>query len=105
VADGLRTREIVHAWAVPWVEGDADVGPPQDIMVGTGLQYLHGLDMTGDPSSLELISHGGPGGYVLSDNEVSARLEHWLEMRVEYNADPQGFVERARERAPYTLPS
>lgn len=42
---GARSREDVHDWTVPWVEGQLDVGPPEDLMVGNGLQYLHGLDL------------------------------------------------------------
>lgn len=55
VAAGQRTRESVHNWSVPWVEGHLEVDRPRDLMVGTGLQYLHGLDMTTDPASPGLI--------------------------------------------------
>ena len=99
VIAGGRTRESVHDWSVPWVEGDAAHGRPEDLMVGSGLQYLHGLDMTAKPETPNLIGHGGPGGYVLSADEVAARLEHWLGMCDEFDDDPDGFVQRARERA------
>lgn len=99
VIAGERTRESVHDWSGPWVEGKAKVGPPRDVMVGTGLQYLHGLDMTAAPALPNLISHGGSGSYVLSDSEVAARLEHWLGMCRDYDADPDGFLQRVRDRS------
>ena len=99
VIAGERTRESVHDWAAPWVEGKVPVGPPRDLLAGSGLQYLHGLDMTSMPETPNLISHGGPGGYVLSADEVAARLEYWLGQCREYDNDPEGFVQRARERA------
>jgi hypothetical protein len=99
VIAGERTRESVHDWSVPWVEGDAAHNRPKDLMVGSGLQYLHGLDMTARPETPNLISHGGPGNYVLSADEVAARLGHWLGTCREYDDDPEGFVQRARERA------
>lgn len=40
---GKTTREAVHAWAVPWVEGDA---PVEDPMILSALTYLHGFDLT-----------------------------------------------------------
>jgi hypothetical protein len=99
VIAGERTRESVHDWSVPWVEGEAAHRRPKDLMAGSGLQYLHGLDMTAKPETPGLVSHGGPGIYVLSADEVAARLEYWLGMCREYDDDPEGFVQRARERA------
>jgi hypothetical protein len=99
VITGERTRESVHNWSVPWVEGHRAVGPPGDLMVGTGLQYLHGLDMAADPVRLDLTAHGGGARYVLSDDEVSARFAHWLALCSEYDEDPEGFRQRAQERA------
>jgi hypothetical protein len=99
VIAGERTRESVHDWSVPWVEGDAAHGRPRDLMVSSGLQYLHGLDMTANPETPGSIGHGGQGNYVLSVDEIAARLDHWLVMCREYDDDPEGFVRRARERA------
>jgi hypothetical protein len=99
VIAGERTRESVHDWSVPWVEGEAAHRRPKDLMVGSGLQYLHGLDMTAKPETPGLVSHGGPGIYVLPVDEVAARLEYWLGMCREYDYDPEGFVQRAMERA------
>jgi hypothetical protein len=99
VISGDRTRENVHAWSAPWVEGSVGVGRPHDVMVGTGLQYLHGLDMTADPGSPSVIGHGGPGSYVLSDHEVRAHFEHWIGMCREFDDDPQAFVQRRHDQA------
>jgi hypothetical protein len=99
VIAGERTRESVHDWSVPWVEGDAAHDRPRDLMVSSGLQYLHGLDMTAKPETPNLISHGGQGSYVLSVHEITTRLDHWLGMCREYDDDPEGFVQRAKERA------
>ena len=98
VIAGIRTRESAHDWSVPWVEGDRGAGPPADVLAGTGLQYLHGLDMTANPEAPHFISHGGNGSYVLSEVEVAARLDHWLHVCSQYDADPQGFLHQARER-------
>ena len=99
VIAGQRSRESVHDWSVPWVEGDAAHGHPKDLMVASGLQYLHGLDMTTTPETPNLVSHGGAGSYVLSADEITARLEYWLVMCREYDDDPEGFVQRRRELA------
>jgi hypothetical protein len=99
VIAGERTRESVHDWSVPWVEGEFAIGPPRDLMAGTGLQYLHGLDMTADPGSPGLIGHGGSGRYVLSGDEMAGTLAHWLALCRDYDGDPEGFPQRARDRA------
>jgi hypothetical protein len=99
VIAGERTRESVHDWSVPWVEGEAAHSRPRDLMVSSGLLYLHGLDMTAKPETPGLTGHGGQGSYVLSVDEVAARLDYWLRMCREYDDDPEGFVQRARERA------
>lgn len=99
VIAGRRTRESVHDWAAPWVEGRVDAGRPADARVESGLQHLHELDMTSRPEAPDLVGHGGPGDYVLSDDEVAKQLEHWLGGCREYDDDPAGFAERARERA------
>jgi hypothetical protein len=105
VIAGQRSRESVHEWAVPWVEGDAAHSRPRDLMVGMGLQYLHGLDMTARPENPDLIGHGGRGTYVLSADEVAARLEYWLGRCREYDEDPEGSVQRAMERARQSIAS
>ena len=89
VIAGARTRESVHDWSVPWVEGDAGNVRPRDPMVLTGLQSLHGLDMTALPATPNLVSHGGSGNYVLSEQEVVASLERWLGRCRKYDAAHQ----------------
>jgi hypothetical protein len=102
VIAGGRTRESVHDWSVPWVER-IDVGRPGDSMVMSGLQYLHGLDMTAGATAPggagPYVAHGGPDPYLLSDREVATGLNHWLGICREYDDDPAGFVARRLEAA------
>lgn len=98
VIAGRRTRESVHDWSVPWVEG-VDVDRPLDAMADASLLRLHGLDMTSHPETPNLVGHGGPGRYVLSDAEVAKRLEQWLGGCREYYEDPAGFAQRAGDEA------
>ena len=42
VIAGERTRESVHDWSVPWVEGHAAHGRPKDLMVGSGFRTFSG---------------------------------------------------------------
>ncbi|MEU7630298.1 hypothetical protein AB0C34_09975 [Nocardia sp. NPDC049220] len=88
VIAGELTRETVHDWAARWVE-DADADGPRDVMVMSGLQYLHGLDMTANPAAPNIVSHGGSNPYVLSQIEMQARLEHWLTACSESEPLPQ----------------
>ena len=53
--------------------------------------------MTAKPETPNVISHGGPGSYVLPADEVAARLEHWLGMCHEYDDDPEQFMRRTKE--------
>lgn len=77
--EGLVTREEVHDWTVPWVEGEGDVvGPPSDVMVGTALQNLHGFTMAYLPETPNLIHHGPPGIYVKSLDDIKGAFEWWL---------------------------
>ncbi|WP_405492213.1 hypothetical protein [Nocardia sp. NBC_00511] len=99
VVAGVTTREAAHDWAVVWVEHAPDMSWPDDGMIEAGLLYLHGLDMTRVRDSPNLICHGGPGRYVLSEAEVAGRLEHWLKMCSEYDCDPEKFRQRALEKA------
>ncbi|MFE6857635.1 hypothetical protein [Nocardia sp. NPDC057668] len=97
---GAVSREIAHDWVAPWIEDDDPQRFwPADEMVEAGLMYLHGLDMTQDTDRSNVIGHGGPGLYVLSESEVAERLSHWLEMCREYDTDPVGFRRRAMQRA------
>ncbi|WP_040778651.1 hypothetical protein [Nocardia pneumoniae] len=98
VIAGGMTREVAHDWVVPWVENDdPDWVRPDDVMVEAGLLYLHGLDMTRDSDAPNLISHSGPGLYVLSEAEVAARLDHWLGKCREYDSDPERSARELRK--------
>lgn len=99
VASGQRSREDVHDWSVPWIEGDRDHATLPDPLVLTGLTYLHGLDMTVVPERPGALTHGGPGPYLLSDGEVADTLAQWLRRCHEYDQDPEGFRRQNLERA------
>ena len=88
----------MHEWSIPWVEGALEVGPPSDLLVGTALDYVHGLDMTVVPGAPGSIAHGGPGAYLLSLDEVAERLAHWQERCQDYDEDPEEFQRRIREK-------
>ena len=98
VVAGELSREDVHAWSVRWVErGDLD--PPTDPVVESGLQDLHGLDMTSVPGRPGFVDHGGPGPYRLSEDEVAEKLTRWLAYCREFDEDPEGPRRRNRDRA------
>jgi hypothetical protein len=46
-------------------------------MVMQALQYLHGFDMTYRSSDHRLISHGLPGPYVRTLEQVAAEFDAW----------------------------
>jgi len=90
------SREAVHEWSVQWVEDErVDVG---DAMVWNALLHLHGFDMTAQPERPNLVSHGPPGLYVHSHQHIVAELSRWRTRCVGYDANPDGFRRRARER-------
>lgn len=119
---GERTREDVHAWSAPWVEGRADVGPPRDLMVGTGLQYLHGLDMTFDqsepagpmaldsvyrPIDVDAAAITGPGVLVHDDGAPSRAAADWASVTAAIDhGGPGGYLltpAQVRERFEHWL--
>src|SRR5437660_783650 len=83
LVDGIAAREDVHDWAVTWVEGES--GPCRDAMVPFAMQYLHGFDMTHDPDAPSLISHGPPGTYVKSMDDIRTDLAYWRRNCREYD--------------------
>jgi len=98
------SREAAHEWSVQWVEpwraqrgGDNDlhVGDPR---VWDALLHLHGFDMTSQPERPNLVWHGPPGIYVHSHQHIVAELSRWRTRCADYDADPDGFRQRARER-------
>ncbi|MGV9383352.1 hypothetical protein ACWDRB_46585 [Nonomuraea sp. NPDC003707] len=100
LAAGDMTREAVHAWAAPWVEGEgasADCPP----LVLTALQYLHGFDLCRDPSRPGVVWHGpaGEGEWLHSPDDICDGLARWQEKCELYDADPQGWMQAARQQA------
>ena len=93
---GETTREAVHAWAVPWVEGDV---PVEDPMILSALTYLHGFDLTRHPDHPAWAAHGGDGHYLHSRAHIADELTRWQTRCDEYDADPRGWTERAHELA------
>lgn len=78
---GTLTREQVHEWTIPWVEGDGagwnrGLGHVED-----GVQTLHGFSMSYDPATPHLIHHGPPGVYVKTKEDIVAELARWMERR------------------------
>jgi len=102
--EGRVSREAVHEWSVQWVEPwRAQRGVDNDVyvddpMVWNGLLCLHGFDMTAQPERPNLVKHGPPGLYVHSHQHIVAELSRWRTRCVDYDADPEGFRRRARER-------
>ena len=92
VAAGAKSREDAHDWTVPWVEGEAGHERPGDLMVETGLQHVHGLDMAYCPETPHLIHHGPPGIYVRTLEVVRVDLESWLDACREHDDDPVEFI-------------
>jgi hypothetical protein len=58
LAEGRVTREAMHAWAVPWVEGKGAFADFEDPLIVTALQYLHGFDLCQDPGRAGVVWHG-----------------------------------------------
>jgi hypothetical protein len=101
LAEGEVTREEMHAWAVPWVEGDGAVADFEDPLVVTALQYLHGFDLCQDPARPGFLWHGasGDGEWYHSLDAIVGGLARWQENCALYDADPQGWVRMVGERA------
>jgi hypothetical protein len=96
VAEGRVGREETHDWAEPLMFAD---GPSDDVMVMSALQYLHGFDMTYRSADRNEIGHGPPGTYMRSLEEIREELDRWRVKCVDYDADPEGWVSRARAAA------
>lgn len=70
------SREQVHDWTVPWVEGDWPSGPvPRRVL--TALEELHGFTMAYDPQTPHLIHHGPPGVYVKTHQDIIDGFARW----------------------------
>jgi hypothetical protein len=93
IVAGRRSREDVHAWTRPWVEGDGNV---EDPLVSLGLSYLHGFDMTVRPAEPHLVGHGMEPGrvYCKSDVLIAEELASWEESVAFYDSDQEGWHRR-----------
>lgn len=101
LAQGEVTREAVHAWAVPWVEGEGALADFEDPLVVTALQYLHGFDLCQAPSRPGVVWHGtlGEGEWYHSPDDITGGLTRWQEKCALYDADPQGWIHMERKQA------
>jgi hypothetical protein len=97
VLNGTVTREAGHDWAEPLMFAAYETKP--DALAMSGLQYLHGFDMTSEGTAHRSIAHGPPGDYVKSMAEIAADLDRWIANCHEYDADPDGWRARVRARA------
>jgi hypothetical protein len=91
LVNGQVTREEIHDWTVPWVEGDAEL-PDDEPLVSSALQTLHGYQA--------LRSNDGSPGYLRSDEDVAQGLAKWRADCSAFDADPAGW---RRERFKATL--
>ncbi|MET8438121.1 hypothetical protein ABZV61_36405 [Streptomyces sp900116325] len=101
LAQGEVTREAMHAWAVPWAEGEGALADFEDPLVETALQHLHGFDLCQDPGRPSVVWHGtsGEGEWYHSLDDITGGLIRWQENCALYDADPQGWLHMVRERA------
>ncbi|WP_331721076.1 hypothetical protein [Streptomyces sp. NBC_00454] len=101
LADGEVSREAVHAWAVPWVEGEGALADFQDPLVMTALQHLHGFDLCQDPGRPGVVWHGrsGEGEWYHSLDDITGGLTRWQKACALYDADPQGWTQSVLEQA------
>ncbi|MGW2946818.1 hypothetical protein [Streptomyces sp. NPDC001226] len=101
LAHGEVSREAVHAWAVPWVEGEGASADFEDPLVVAALQYLHGFDLCHDPGRPGVVWHGrsGEGEWHHSPDDINSGLTRWQEACALYDADPRGWIQLVREQA------
>jgi hypothetical protein len=98
VLAGSVTREAGHDWAEPLMLADYGTEVP-DVFAMSALQYLHGFDMTSTDAAHRFIAHSPPGEYVKTMADIRADLDRWLANCRDYDADPEGWIERVRRRA------
>ncbi|MFE0628401.1 hypothetical protein ACFW3D_15695 [Streptomyces sp. NPDC058864] len=87
------TREAVHAWATPWVEGEGADADFEDPLVGMALQYLHGFDLCRNPGRPGVVWHGssGEGEWCHSPDDITDGFARWQARCALYDADPRGW--------------
>jgi hypothetical protein len=94
---GSCSREEVHAWTRPWVEGDCKA---EDPLVSIGLTHLHGFDMTATPAEPNLVFHGMEPGrvYCKSEAQIADELVGWEQDVAFYDRDREGWERRKWQR-------
>lgn len=96
--DGETTREAVHTWTVPWVEGE---GASTEPLVSSALVRLHGFDLCrADPNRPDMLRHGasGEGAWLHSPEHITAEFARWQAECVRHDADPAAWRRAVRER-------
>lgn len=86
--DGTLSREELHMWAGPWIEGKKDCDDP---IVRLGLQHLHGFDLSRPTGTSRVLQQhgGGPGRvYLRSDAQIAAELKQWQDDARAFDHDP-----------------
>lgn len=71
------TRRAAHDWAAVWVEHRWQ---EVDRVVQSGLQHIHGFDLTHDRDTPNLVRHGSGDVYVHSVDAIVAALVRWEEL-------------------------
>ncbi len=96
--DGRVSRSAVHEWTVKWVESES-LWPIQDPMVRNALQHLHGFDLVSVPGQPGTVRHSLSGPYLRSLFQVAQEYKEWRRNCDVYDADPEGYMRSAKERA------
>ncbi|MGH8962041.1 MAG: hypothetical protein ACRDWT_12775 [Jatrophihabitantaceae bacterium] len=99
VLAGTVTREAAHDWAEPLMFAEYEPDAKPDVLAMSGVQYLHGFDLTSEDAEHRFLAHGLPGYYLKTMADIEADLDRWLANCREYNADPNGWLARVRARA------
>lgn len=75
----------------------ADFDDKPDVLAMSGLQWIHGFDMTYRSADRRLIGHGPPGDYVRRLSEFAELFDDWVAECAAFDADPSEW--RAQKRA------
>ena len=93
---GTVTREAVHAWTVRWVEDRWE--EVSDGLVESGLQALHGFDLTYDLGRPNLVRHGPGDCHVHSDDDVRESFNRWMACCELRDRDPERYAQSVRDQ-------
>jgi hypothetical protein len=82
-----RSREVVHDWTQPWVEGEGRLADP---LVSIGMTYLHGYDLSARPGEPHLVRHGiAPGrAYCKPEATIADELAAWQQSGALFDSGP-----------------